>query len=141
LPSLEVASVDSLDESGFDRVVKTRIVLICQFACVGTFVEAVGQGGVRCGTIDRYAVGKLPGGSGCEGDDRLGLAVDGKLSCPAVINNFDLQKLILGVAPPLQDCLTIKCDFATCFVKKYLAARVAQDSNGEEIVDKARDSI
>jgi hypothetical protein len=38
--------------------------------------------------------------------------------------------------PPLQDGFPIKGDFATCFVKKYLAARVVQHGNGEEIVDE-----
>ncbi len=58
-------------------------------------------------------------------DDGLGLIVDSKLSYPAFVNNLDLPKAILGVAPPLQDDLAIKCDFATCFVKKYLAAHIA----------------
>ncbi len=71
------------------------------------------------------------------GDDGFGLFLDGKLSCPAVVNNLDSPKAILGATPPLQDGLAIECDFATCFVKKYLAALIAQDGNGEEIADKA----
>jgi hypothetical protein len=59
----------------------------------------------------------------------LGLVVDGKLSCPALVDNLDLPKAILGVAPPLQDGLAFKCDFAICFSRKYLAAHVAQDGN------------
>ncbi len=106
-------------------------------ACVGTFIEVVGHGGVRCGSLNRYAVGKLPGGSGCEGDDRLGLVMEGNLSCPAVINNFYLPKAILGVSS--QDSLAMECDFATCFVKNYFTACIAQDGNREEIVDKARE--
>jgi hypothetical protein len=43
--------------------------------------------------------------------------------------------------PPLEDGLLIEGDFATRFVKKYLAARIAQDGNGEEIVDKAGESM
>jgi hypothetical protein len=69
----------------------------------------------------------------------LGLIVDGKLSCLAIINNLDLPKKILGVAPPLLDGRTFKCDFATCFVKKNLTACIAQNGKGEEIVDKARE--
>jgi hypothetical protein len=46
-------------------------------------------------------------------------------------------KAILGVTPPLQDGFPIEGDFATCFVEKYLAAHVAQDGDGEEIVDEA----
>ncbi len=48
-----------------------------------------------------------------------------------------MPKAILGVTPPLQDGFPIEGDFATCVVEKYLAPCVAQDSNGEEIVDKA----
>jgi hypothetical protein len=135
----EVASVDSLDESGFDMVVKTCVVVICQLACVGTFVEAAGQGGVVCGGLNRCAVGKLSGGSGCEGDDGSGLIMEGKLSCPAFAYNPDSPKAIFGVAQPLQDDLAVECDFTTCFVKKYLAALIAQDGGREEIVDEARE--
>jgi hypothetical protein len=39
----------------------------------------------------------------------------------------------------LQDGFAIKGYIATGFVKEYFAARIAQDSNGEEIVDKARE--
>ncbi len=74
-----------------------------------------------------------------QGDDRLDDIMDGKLSCPAVVDNHDLPKAILGVAPPLQDGFAVEGDFATGFVKKYLAACVAQGSNGKEIVDKARE--
>ncbi len=118
MPSLEVASLNSLDESGFDGVVKNPVVIICQLACVGTFIEAVGQGGVRCGSLNRYAVGKLLGGSGCKGDDGSGFLMDSKLSCPAIVDNPDLPMAILGVVPPLQDGLAVECDFATCFVNK-----------------------
>ncbi len=71
-------------------------------------------------------VGKLSSGSGSKGYDELGDIADSKLSCPAVIDNHDLPKVILGVTPPLQDGFVIKGDFATCFMKKYLAACVAQ---------------
>ncbi len=108
MPSLEVSSVDSLDESEFNKVVKTQVEVICQLACVGTFIEAIDQGGVRCGSLDRYAVGKLPGGSGCKGDDGLDIVVDSKLSFPAIVNDLNLPKAILGVAPPSQDGLAIK---------------------------------
>ncbi len=118
MPSLEVVSVDSLDESGFDGVVKTHVVVIRQLACVGTFIEAVGQGSVRFGSLDGYAVGKLSGGSGCKDDGRLGHFVDGKLSCPAVVDNFDSSNAILGVVPPLQDGFPIKSDFAKMFCEK-----------------------
>jgi hypothetical protein len=46
--------------------------------------------------------------------------MDGMLSFPAVVDNLDLPKAILGVAPPLQDGLVVECDFATCFVKNTL---------------------
>jgi hypothetical protein len=39
----------------------------------------------------------------------------------------------------LQDGFTVEGDSATCFVKEYLAARITQDGEGEEIVDKARE--
>ncbi len=83
----------------------------------------------------------MSGGSGSKGDDRLVDIEDGKLGCSAVVNNHDLPKAILGVVPPMQDGFAIKGDFATCFVKKYLAACVAQDGDGEEIVDKVGESI
>ncbi len=123
------------------RVVETCIVIICQLDRVGTFVEADGQGWVTFGRLDRYTVGEMSGGSGSMGDDGSVDVVDGKLGCPAVVDNHDLPKAILGVAPPSQDCFPVEGDFATCFVKKYLAAHVAQDGNGEEIVDKAAESM
>jgi hypothetical protein len=63
------------------------------------------------------------------------------LGCQAFIDNHDSPKVIFGFAPPLQDGFSIKGDFSTCFVKEYLAACVAQDGNGEEIVDNARELI
>jgi hypothetical protein len=89
-------------------------------AHVGTFIEAVGQCCDRFGSLDRYTIDKLSGGSGSKGDEGLGDVVDGKLSCPAVIDNHDLPKAILGVAPPLQDGFAVEGDFATGFVKKTL---------------------
>jgi hypothetical protein len=71
---------------------------------VGTFLEAVGQGCVRFGSLNRYAVDKLSGGSGSKGDDRLADVVDNKLSCPAIVDNLDLPKAILGVSPPSYVC-------------------------------------
>ncbi len=53
-------------------VVETCIVVICQLARVGTFVEALCQSRVRFGWHDRYAVGKMSGGSDREGDDGSG---------------------------------------------------------------------
>ncbi len=84
-------------------------------AGVGTFIEAIGQGGVRCCSLDRYAVGKLPSGGGYEGDDGSGLVMDGKLSFSAIVDNLDLPKAILGVAPLLQDGVAIECDFEPVF--------------------------
>jgi hypothetical protein len=118
LPSLEVSFVDSLDDCGLDGVVKTCIVVICQLARVGTLVEAFGQGCVRFGSLHWYAVGKLPGASGCKGGDGLGLVVDSKLSCPPIVDNLDSPKAILGVAPPLQDGLAVKCNFCNLFCEK-----------------------
>jgi hypothetical protein len=46
------------------------------------------------------------------------------------------QRQFFGVTPPSQDGFPIEGDFATCFVEKYLTPCIAQDSNGEEIVDK-----
>ncbi len=106
-------------------------------ACVGTFVEAVGQGCVRFGWLDRYTVGKKSGGSGSKGDDGSVHIMDSKFGCPAVVDNLGLQKAILGVAPPLQDGFAIEGDFATCFVEKYLPVCIVQEEDGEEIVDKA----
>jgi hypothetical protein len=48
-----------------------------------------------------------------------------------------MPKIIFGVTPPSQDGFPVESDFATCFVEKYLAAYVAQDSNRAEIVNKA----
>jgi hypothetical protein len=76
-PTLEVASVDSLGESGLDRVVETRVVIICQLSFVGTFVDAVCQGRVRFERHDRHVVGEMSGGSGREGGDGSGDVADG----------------------------------------------------------------
>ncbi len=120
-----------------DGVVETCVVIIRQLARVGTFVEAVGQGCVRFGRFDRHAVVEMFGESGSKGDVGSGKVVDHKHGCPIVVDNHDLPKAIFGVAPPLQDGFTIEGNFATCFVKEYLAARIAKDGNGEEIIDKA----
>jgi hypothetical protein len=100
------------------------------------FVEAVGQGCVRFGRLERHTFGKMSSGSGNEGEDGAGDVTDGKLGFPAVVDNHDSPK---AVVPPLQDGVAIKGDFATCFVKEYLAACTAQDGNREEIVDKTRE--
>jgi hypothetical protein len=50
-----------------------------------------------------------------------------------------MPKAIFGITSPLQDGFPIKSDFATCFVEKYLAACVEQDSDGKKIVNKARE--
>jgi hypothetical protein len=50
-----------------------------------------------------------------------------------------MPKAILGVTPPSQDGFSGEGDFATCFVEKDLALFVAQDGDGEEIVDKAEE--
>jgi hypothetical protein len=76
-------------------------------------------------------------GSASKGDDGLGDITDGKLGCPAYVDNHDSPKAIIGVTPPAQDGFAVKGNFATCFVKEYLAARVAQDGDVEEIIDKA----
>ncbi len=52
------------------------MVIICQLARVGTFVEAVCQDRVRFGSLDWHAVGKMSGGSGGEGDDGSGNIAD-----------------------------------------------------------------
>ncbi len=103
------------------------------------FVEAVGQGCVRFGRLERHTFSKMSSGSGNEGEDGAGDVTDGKLGCPAVVDNHDSPKAIFGVMPSLQDGFAIKGDFATCFVKEYLAACTAQDGNREEIVDKTRE--
>ncbi len=77
LPTLEITPVNSFGESGLDGVVETRVVVICQLACVGTFVEAVGQDCVRFRGHNRYAVGKMFNGGGREGDDGSGDISDG----------------------------------------------------------------
>ena len=110
-------------------------------ACVGIFLEAVCQGRVRFSMLDRYTVGKMFGGSSSKGDDGSVDVVDGELGCPAVIDNHDSLKAILGVPPTLQDGFAIEGDFATCFVKKYFAACVAQDGNREKIIDEDGESM
>jgi hypothetical protein len=52
------------------------MVIICQLAHVGTFVEAVGQGCVRFGRLGRHTVGEMSSGSGSKEDDGLGDVVD-----------------------------------------------------------------
>jgi hypothetical protein len=67
-PTLEITSVNSLGESGLNRVVETGVVIICQLAHVGIFAEAVCQRRARFGRCNWYAVGKMSGGSGGEGN-------------------------------------------------------------------------
>jgi hypothetical protein len=71
----------------------------------------------------------MSSGSGREGDDKSGNIVDGEFGCPAIINNNDTAKVILGVMPSLQDGIPIEGDFATCFVENYLTPCIAQVGN------------
>jgi hypothetical protein len=52
-----------------------------------------------------------------------------------------MPKAIFGVAPPSQEGFPVKGNIATCFVEKFLAPCIAQDGNGEEVVDKAGESM
>ncbi len=67
-------------------------------AHVGTFVEAVGQGYVRFGRLNRHTIGKVSNGSASKGEDGLGDVADSKLGCPATVDDYDLQKAIFGAA-------------------------------------------
>jgi hypothetical protein len=67
------------------------------------------------------------GPSSREGDDWSGDIVDGELGCPAIVDNHDTPKAVFGVTSPLQDGFSIKGDFATFVVEKYLAPCIAQD--------------
>jgi hypothetical protein len=104
-PSLEVTPVDSLDERGLEGVVETRIVMIRQSACVGTFVEAVGQGSVRFGRFDRHTVGEMSGGSGSKGNDGLGDVVDNKLGCLMIMTH---QRQFWGSRHPRKMVLLLR---------------------------------
>ncbi len=57
------------------------------------------------------------------------------------IMTHDTPKPIFGVTPPLQDGFPVECDFANCFVEKYLAPCVTQDGDREEIVEEAGESM
>ncbi len=103
-----MTSVDSFGESGHDGIVETHVVVICQLAHVGTFVEAFGQGCVRFGRHNRHAVGKMSNGSGREGDDGSGNIADGEFGHPAIIDNHETPKAIFGVMPPSQDGFLVK---------------------------------
>jgi hypothetical protein len=83
--TLEITSVNSFGESGLVRIVETCVVVICQLARLGTFVQAFGQGCIRLGRHDRHAVGKMSSGSSREGDDGSGDIVDGEFGCPAIV--------------------------------------------------------
>jgi hypothetical protein len=62
----------------------------------------------------------MSSGSGSKGDDGSVVVMDGKLGCPAIVDNHDMPKAILGVVSPLQDGFAFEGDFTTCFVKKTL---------------------
>ena len=100
MPTLEITSANSLGESGLDRVVETRIVIICQLARLGTFAEADCQGRVRFERHDRHVVGEMSGGSGREGGDGSGVVADGEFGPPAIIFDHDTPKAILGSRHP-----------------------------------------
>ncbi len=51
-----------------------------------------------------------------------------------LLSNTTCQRQFLGSHHPRK---RVTLQSVICFVKEYLAARVAQDSNGEEIVDEA----
>ncbi len=110
-------------------IVETCVVVICQLSRVGTFVEAVGQGHIRIRRHDRHAVCKMSIGSSQEGGDGSGNIVDDEFGHPAIVDNHDMPKAILGVTSPLQDGFSVEGDFATCFVEKYLAPCVTQDGD------------
>ncbi len=92
---------------------------------VRTLFKAVGQGCVRFSRLCRHTVGEMSGGKGSKGDDGSGDVVDSKLGCPAIVNDHDLLKVILGVTQ--QDGFAVEGDFANCFVKKAALHRTGTE--------------
>ena len=52
-----------------------------------------------------------------------------------------MPESILGVAPPSEDGLSGVGDFAPMFVEENFAAGIAEDSDREEVVDEAGQSV
>ncbi len=52
-----------------------------------------------------------------------------------------MPQLILGVPPPLEDNLPVERDLAACAMEVYFASHITKDCNGEEVVDKSRETV
>jgi hypothetical protein len=78
----------------------------------------------------------------CEWDGRpLGVITNGEFRVPSVVPKFDAPESILGVAPPSEDGLYVVGDFAPMLVEEDFAAGIAEDSDREEVVDEAGQSV
>jgi hypothetical protein len=103
---------------------------------IEAFVEAVrlhfrGLVGGRCGHCNSS-------GCCCEWDGQpCGVVTNGEFCVPSVVHEFDLPESIFGVAPPSEDGLSFVGDFAPMLVEEDVAAGITEDSDQEEIVDKA----
>jgi hypothetical protein len=66
-------------------------------------------------------------GSDFKGGDAV---INLQISCPAIVDNVDMPKAMLGVTPPSEDDFAIKSYFATSGIDKYCATSVAEDCSG-----------
>ena len=48
-----------------------------------------------------------------------------------------MPESVPGVAPPSEDGFTIEDDFTTMLTEEDFASSIAEDGNGEEVVDEA----
>jgi hypothetical protein len=78
----------------------------------------------------------------CERDGQpSGVVTNGEFCVPSVVHKFDAPESILGVAPPSEDGLSVVGDFAPMLVEEDVAAGITEDSNQEEVVDEAGQSV
>ena len=59
----------------------------------------------------------------------------------SIVHEFDAPESVLGVAPPSEDGLSVVGDFAPMLVEEDVAAGIAEDSDREEVVDEAGQSV
>ena len=78
----------------------------------------------------------------CEWDGwPSGIVTNGEFRVPSIVHEFDAPESILGVVPPSEDGLFIVGDFAPMLVEEDFAAGIAEDSDREEVVDEAGQSV
>ena len=67
--------------------------------------------------------------------------MNGEFCGESIVCQFDAPESVLWVALPSEDDLSIEGDCTPVLMEEDFAASIAEDSNREEVVDKAGQSV